>query len=98
MGGMEDRRQASRGQAPEHQAPQAGQRIEMSSITRDTLSAIQKLMRPLSIRVANSIARAIVSLVNDGASLQLVQLAALQAEPTDDAKEIIEEGEHFQPY
>lgn len=60
-------------------------------IDRQTLDQIRHILRPLSTRTANMVARAIVQLVNDGRKLQLLQLGVLEGETVDDA-------EHFQPY
>lgn len=53
--------------------------------------AFRKMMRPLAVRVANSIARAVVELVDDSKKLQLLQLHVLEGE-------IVDDGEHFQGY
>lgn len=58
---------------------------------RSHLSQLRHLLRPLATRVANSLARAVVSLVDDSTKLQLLQVGAL-------ADETIEDVEHFQPY
>lgn len=65
-------------------------------ISRDILSNVSRLMRPLRTRIANTIARAIVNLVDDSGRLQILQLSALQLDNT--SREVIEDGEHFQPY
>lgn len=57
----------------------------------DIRGQIAQLIRPLQVRVANSIARAVVQLVDDGTKLQLVQLGVLAGEDIDDA-------ERFQGY
>lgn len=51
----------------------------------------QRLIRPLATRIANSVARAVVQLVDDSTKLQLVQLGVL-------ADETVEDGEHHQSY
>ncbi len=60
-------------------------------LDRDTLAQLRHLLRPLATRVANSVARAVVQLVDDGRKLQLVQLGVL-------ADETIDGAEHHQPY
>jgi len=61
------------------------------AITREMLDQFSRLLRPLQTRIANSIARAVVQLVDDGKKLQLVQLGVLAGEDVDDA-------ERFQNY
>ena len=58
---------------------------------RRLLDEVRWLLRPLSTRIANTIARAVVSLADDTKKLQLIQLGALADETIDDA-------EHHQPY
>lgn len=60
-------------------------------IDRETVRQIGHMLRPIANRVANSIARAVVQLVDDGKKLQLMQLGALAGETIDGA-------EHHQPY
>lgn len=60
-------------------------------ITRDMLEQLGRLIRPLATRVANSIARGVVRLADDGPKLQLLQLGVLAGETIDGA-------EHHQPY
>jgi len=60
-------------------------------LDRDTLRQLQHLLRPLANRVANSIARGVVELVDNSTKLQLVQLGVL-------AGETIDRAEHHQPY
>jgi phage baseplate assembly protein V len=60
-------------------------------MNRELLDALRHLLRPLASRVANSIARAVVQLADDGTKLQLLQLGVLAGETVDKA-------EHFQPY
>lgn len=58
------------------------------------MSALEQLrhhLRPLTTRIANTVVRAVVQLVDDAKKLQLVQLGALYGETVDSA-------EHFQPY
>lgn len=59
---------------------------------RDILSQLAQLIRPLQVRVANSIARAVVQLVDDSTKLQLVQLGVLPGEDIDDAERFQEYG------
>jgi phage baseplate assembly protein V len=59
-------------------------------ISRDLLDQLRHVVRPIATRVANTIARGVVTFVDDTTKMQLVQLA-LTGEPIDNA-------EHFQPY
>jgi phage baseplate assembly protein V len=61
------------------------------AIGRDTLGQMRHVLRPLANRLANSIARAVVQLVDDGTKLQLLQLGVL-------ADETVDAAEHHQPY
>jgi len=61
------------------------------AISRDLLDQLRHLLRPLSTRIANSIARAVVQVVADGSKLQVLQLGVLEGEDVDD-------GERFQAY
>lgn len=61
------------------------------AISRELLDQLRHLLRPIATRVANSIARGVVQLVDDSKKLQLVQLGVLAGETVDGA-------EHFQPY
>jgi phage gp45-like len=58
---------------------------------RSTLEQIARILRPLSTRVANLVARATVQRVDDGTSLQKLQVGVLKGEDVDD-------GERFQQY
>jgi len=58
---------------------------------RGAMAQIERMIRPLVTRVANSIARGVVQLADDGKKLQLLQLGVLAGETVDGA-------EHFQPY
>lgn len=60
-------------------------------LSRDMLNDLARLLRPMQVRVANSIARAVVRLADDGRALQLVQLGVLAGEDLDDC-------ERFQPF
>lgn len=60
-------------------------------IDRETLRQVQSLLRPLAARVVNTVARAVVQLVDDGRKLQLLQIGVLDGEDIDGA-------EHHQPY
>ena len=60
-------------------------------IDRETLSQLSHLLRPLATRLANTVARAVVQLVDDDKKRQLAQLGVLAGETVDGA-------EHFQPY
>lgn len=61
------------------------------AVTMDVLDAVGRAMRPLATRVANTVARAVVQLVDDDAKMQLVQLGVLAGETLDGA-------ERFEPY
>lgn len=62
------------------------------AISRDMLQQLHHhVMRPIAMRIANSLARAVVQLVDDSKQLQLLQLGVLADETVDDA-------EHHQPY
>lgn len=60
-------------------------------IDRGTLEQMKHLLRPLSTRIGNTVARAVVQLVDDVKKLQLLQVGVLDDEDVDDA-------EHHQPY
>lgn len=60
-------------------------------IDRDILRQLQHLLRPLATSMANTVARAVVQLVDDDKKLQLIQLGVLAGETVDGA-------EHHQPY
>jgi phage baseplate assembly protein V len=56
-----------------------------------TLNDVLKLIRPVSIRVANLVSRAVVQLVKDSSQIQEVQISGLDTETRDDI-------ERFQNY
>ncbi|HET9063680.1 MAG TPA: phage baseplate assembly protein V [Candidatus Binatia bacterium] len=60
-------------------------------VDRETLRQVGLMLRPIASRVAGSIARAVVQLVDDATKLQLLQVGALAGETLDGA-------EHHQPY
>ncbi len=60
-------------------------------LDRDMLAQLRTLLRPLATRVANTVARAVVQLVDDETKLQLLQVGVLSDETIDGA-------EHHQPY
>lgn len=60
-------------------------------MNQGVLRQLQQLLRPLATRVANTVARAVVQLVDDGTKLQLLQLGVLADETVDGA-------EHHQAY
>ncbi|HVJ29760.1 MAG TPA: phage baseplate assembly protein V [Gammaproteobacteria bacterium] len=60
-------------------------------MNRDALAQLRHLLRPIAKRVANTVARAVIELVDDDKKLQLLQVGALTDETIDDA-------EHHQPY
>lgn len=55
------------------------------------LAAVNALLAPLRRRIDNMVARAVVTLVADGAKLQTLQLSVLEGETRESC-------EHFQPY
>lgn len=59
-------------------------------IDRDMMRQVVHMLRPLAVRMANSIARGVVQLVNDSAKMQLLQVGVL-------ADETIDGAEHFHP-
>lgn len=63
--------------------------------SRDDLAQLRHLLRPLATRVVNTVARAVVQLVDDKKKLQLVQLGVLAGETVEGAGG---GAEHFQPY
>lgn len=60
-------------------------------LTRDQIDQLRRILVPLANRIANSSARLVVQLVDDSAMQQLLQVTALEGE-------VIDDGEHFQPY
>lgn len=63
---------------------------------RDIAGLIGQLLRPLKVRIANSIARGVVQLVDDATKLQLLQVAVLQL--LRKGNEDIDDCERFQNY
>jgi len=59
--------------------------------SKDLLTQLEHLLRPLRNSVRNMVARGVVQLVNDGLKLQKLQLGAL-------ANQDVDNSEHFQPY
>lgn len=55
-------------------------------ITRHMLESITQLLRPVVQRASNTVARAVVKLVDDRTKLQLLQLGALEGETIDAAE------------
>lgn len=60
-------------------------------MTDRTIEKLKHLLRPLATRIANSIARGVVQLADDGTKLQLLQVGLMAGETVDKA-------EHHQPY
>lgn len=58
---------------------------------------IRGLLRPLAVRVANSIARAVVQLVDDATGLQGLQLGVLDGEDLDECERFQEYGFYSVP-
>ena len=61
-------------------------------LTRELLDQLEVLTRPLANRVANSIARAVISLVDDTKQMQSLQIAVLADEALDDAERLQQYG------
>jgi phage gp45-like len=49
----------------------------------DLLRSVERMLRPVSVRVANLVARAVVKLVDDSTKVQLLQLGVLSDETRD---------------
>lgn len=64
------------------------------AIGRDHLDQLKHLLRPVATRIANSIARGVVQLVDDSKKMQLLQIGVLADETVEGAGG----AEHFQPY
>lgn len=60
-------------------------------LDRDMLGQLRHLLGPLATRIANTVARGVVQLVDDETKLQLLQVGVI-------ADETIDGAEHFQPY
>jgi len=60
-------------------------------ISKDLLRQIERTLRPIRRSISNSIARAVVNLVNDDSGIQTVQVGVMAGENVDDA-------ERFQQY
>lgn len=56
------------------------------------IDKVIKLLRPLHIRIANMVARAVVQLVNDGAQMQAIQLLVLAGETREGCERFQEYG------
>jgi phage gp45-like len=63
-------------------------------VSREVLDQLRHLLRPIATRVANTVARAVVQLVDDGRKLQLVQVGVMAGETVEGDGG----AEHFQPY
>lgn len=55
------------------------------------LASLQKVLRPLQVRVANMVARAVVNLVDDSTTLQALQLGVL----TEETREGVERVQNY---
>lgn len=60
-------------------------------ISRDLLGQVERLLRPLRVRLANMVARATVELVRDASKMQRIQVTVQEGQTVDDV-------ERFQPY
>jgi len=58
-------------------------------LTREQIAQLEHVLRPLRRAQADVVARAVLQLVNDGGSLQVVQIGVPETRP---------DAEHFQPY
>jgi phage baseplate assembly protein V len=61
-------------------------------MTRDLLRDLERLLRPIKVRIANSIARAVVQIVDEDKKLQILQVGAHDGEDIDDAERFQEYG------
>jgi len=61
-------------------------------ISRDLLRQIDSLLRPIRTRIANSIARGVISLVDDSTKMQLVQVGLLATEEHGEVERFAEYG------
>lgn len=55
-------------------------------------SELRHLLRPIEVRIANAIARAVVDRIDDSTKLQTLQLGVLDGEDVDDAERFAEYG------
>lgn len=62
------------------------------TITEAALRQFRLLVRPLKIRIANSIASAVISNVNDSGNIQILQLEVLDGEIVGDCERLQEFG------
>lgn len=62
------------------------------ALGHDALTQLRHLLRPLSNRIANSIARAVVQVVDDNTKQQLLQIGVLAGEDIDEAERFQEYG------
>lgn len=67
-------------------------------VTTDLIRMVNQILRPIRVRLANTMARFIVSLVDDAPALQRVQLKGAEIEEGEENREVIGDAEHFQPY
>lgn len=67
-------------------------------MTRDLLRQLEALIRPLKVRIANSIARAVVQVVDDDKKMQLLQVGVLADEDVDDAERFEQYGFKSVPF
>lgn len=61
------------------------------ALDRGTLDQLRHVLRPIANRLANTVARGVVQLVDDARKLQILQVGVMEGETIDD-------GEHHQPY
>lgn len=59
---------------------------------RSDLAQLRHLLRPLAIRIANTVSRAVVNLADDAKKLQALQLGLLDDETADDGERFAEYG------
>ncbi len=60
--------------------------------SRDALRQLGLLLRPIRIAIANTVARGVVKISNDGKRLQVLQLGVLAGEAVDDVERFQEYG------
>lgn len=66
-------------------------------LASDAFEQVLGLLRPLQVRIANSIARAVVNLADDSKKLQMLQLGVLEGEDIDDCERFQEFGFYSVP-
>ncbi len=62
------------------------------ALTRDLIDQLNELLRPLRNKIANTVARSVVNLIDDAQALQSLQIGAMAGENLDDAERFQEYG------